>query len=107
MADLTRSRHMLCLPGVLACTAPLWIRLHQQRVKSAKAGHIRHRGTCCTNSGSSPPRRVNSAKTIAVRRRCRLQTWFLACSSRCDRGRWPFIHQMSVQSAAQTARTAR
>ena len=50
--------------------------------------------------------RVKSAKTIDVKRRCRLQTWFLACSSRCDRGRWPFIHQMSVQSAAQTARKA-
>ena len=36
-------------------------RMDQQRVKSAKAGQIRHRDTCCTNILSSPPRRVKSA----------------------------------------------
>ena len=41
-------------------------RMHQQRVKSAKAGQIRHRDTCCTNSGSSPPRRVKSAIVTLV-----------------------------------------
>ena len=41
-------------------------RMHQQRVKSAKAGQIRHRDTCCTNSGSSPPRRVKTAIVTLV-----------------------------------------
>ena len=40
---------------------PLWQLLHQQRVKSAKAGQVRHRDACCTNGGSSPPRRAKSA----------------------------------------------
>ena len=34
---------------------PSWHMLHQRRVKSAKAGQVRHHGTCSTNSGSSPP----------------------------------------------------
>ena len=41
-------------------------RMHQQRVKSAKAGQIRHRGICCTNNGSSPPRQVKSAIVTRV-----------------------------------------
>ena len=37
-----------------------------RRVKSAKAGQVRHRDTCCTNILSSPPRRVKSAIVTLV-----------------------------------------